>query len=490
MADEKGFCIFSYPTNLVIATTSIASFFSFLAIGKKSMWLDETCSVFFAKMDWGDFWAVLSARELNQGLYYFLLKFWLIIGDSEFAIRTLSALFAIASIPVLYALANRLFEVRAGLVSVLLLSVNAFFIQFAQEARGYSLVLFLVVLSSYFFVRVTEDPSNRRMFYGYVCISALAVYAHFFGVLVLIAQTLSVPFLPSDKFRFRRLVLANLLIAGLLTPIFLFIVFKDRGQISWIMKPSVSELIGLFRALAGDAGLSGYITGFYLLPCLITLAHALVTLFRTGRSIDTWRYVLIYFWLVVPICLSYGFSFIKPVFHNTYLIVSLPGLVLLSGVGVSLIKDKYCHGILFALLMVLSIRSTVTEYYPKGKENFRDSAFYVISHAERGDGILFYNEYIIIPFEYYWRRLNPPQDLLDSIYPSKFGHFNYLEDFRPLSVLHFESLKNRYQRIWVVLRSKSLKDSYNLLLTTFEEHYRIQKEKNYQSVHVLLFVKK
>lgn len=496
MANEKGFSILSYPNKGVIGITVIASFFSFLYLGQKSIWLDEAFSIFFAKLPWGDFWALLSAVEGNQGLYYVLLKFWLIFGDSEFAVRSLSALFSIASIPVLYALANRLFEVRAGLISVLLLSVNAFFVQYAQEARGYSLVFFLVVLSSYLFVRVTEDPSNKKILCGYISISALAVYAHFFGVLVLIAQTLSIPFLPSNKYRIRRLLFANLLIAVLITPIVLFVLFKGPGDNPWIPKPSVSLLTGLFRELAGDSGHNRYLTGYILLPCFITLTHALVTLLRTGRSVDTWRYAFIIFWLAVPICLLFGFSFISPAFIYRYLIVSLPGLVLLSGVGIALIKDKYCYTILIILLVVLSVRSTLTEYYPNKKENYRDSTSYVVSHAQRGDGILFYRAFTIIPFEYYWRRLNTPLDILDSAYPSKFGHYNYLEDclkdIQDPSVLTLESLKDRYERIWIVSRyiSPNKMIIFRSILTKLEEHYKLRQEMNYQDVRVLLFDRK
>jgi mannosyltransferase len=500
MVNEKGFSILSYPNNLVIGITIIASFFSSLYIGQKSIWFDEACSIFIAKLPWGDFWELLSAKELNQGFYFLLLKFWLVLGDSEFAVRALSALFSIASIPVLYALAKRLFGVRAGLITALLLSVNPSIVEYAQEARGYALVFFLVVLSSYMFVRVTEDPSNKKMLCGYISISALAVYAHFFGALVLIAQTLSVPFLPSNKFRIRQLVLANLLIFALIIPIVLFILFKDLPPASWIPKPSVSLLIRLFRDLSGDAGHKGYMTSFYLLPCIIALiialTHALATFFRTGRSIDTWRYAFIFFWLVVPIGLSYGFSFIKPIFLKRYLIVSLPGLVLLTGVGIALIKDKYCYPVLLILLIVLSVRSTLTEYYPKEKENFRDSTSYVVSDAQRGDGILFYRGITTIPFEYYWRRFNTPLDLLDGVYPSKLGHYNFREDFiedpPDPTVPYLESLKDRYERIWVVSRYISPEKSiiFRIILTTLEEHYQLQQEKNYLDVRVLLFVRK
>lgn len=488
--------ILSHPNNSVIGITIVATIFSFLHIGQKSIWIDEAFSIYFAKLPWRDMWAVLSNVETNQGLYYILLKFWLLLGDSEFVVRSLSALFSIASIPVTYALAKRLFGVRAGLISALLLSVNTFFIRYAQEARGYSLVFFLVTLSSYLFLRIIEDPSNRRLLCGYISISVLAVYAHFYGALVLIAQALSVLFLPSNKFRVRQLLIVILIIASLLIPIAIFILFKSGGQVSWIPKPSVSRLIDLFLDLSSDTGHTGYIFSLYLLPCIIFLAHALATFFRVGRSTDTWRYAFIFLWLAAPIGLSYGFSFIKPIFYDRYLIVSLPGLVLLSSVGIDLINKKLLRALLIILLIVLSVHSTFTFYYPVEKENSRDSTNYVLSQAKRGDFIIFFRGHTIVPFEYYWKRINPPQDLLDCDYPSKLGNYNYLIDdmeYHPdLTLPYLYSLKDRYERIWFVSRPISPKNRINfrVFLTTLEEHYQQKLEKNYQGVLVFLFLRK
>jgi len=494
MINEKRFSILSYPNNLVIGITMVAALFSFLYIGQKSIWLDEATSISIAKLPWEGFWERLSSRDLNQGLYYFLLRFWVILGESESVVRALSALFAIASIPVLYALAKRMFGVRAGLITSLLISVNAFFIEYAQEARGYSLVFFLVVLSSYLFVLVTENFSNKKMVCGYIAVSALAVYAHFFAALVLIAQTLSVPFLPSNKIRARQLLLTNLAIATLSIPIALFILTKDSGQISWIPKPSISLLKGLFTDLSGDAGQLGRITSFYLLACIISFTHALSTFFRTGRSIDTWRYAFISFWLIVPIGISFIFSFTKPVFINKYLIVSLPGLVLLAGVGVSLIEDKYCYFILLILLLFFSCRSVISDYYPKEKENYKDSASYVVTHAKRGDGILFYPKYIYKPFEYYLNRLNTPLDLLDRHYSSKLGHHRDTEDRYPdLTIPYLESLKYKYEQIWIILRHENNSEIGTVsrnIVNTVNTHFQLKQEKNYYNVRVLQFVKK
>ena len=499
MVDKKRLSIFSYPYNLVTVITIIASVFSLLHIGQKSLWLDEGYSILFGKVSWGDFWLITYYLELNQVLYHLLLRFWLVFGDSEFAVRSLSALFSVASVPVLYALASRLFGVRAGLISILLLSGNAFFVAYAQEARGYALVLFLVVLSSYLFVRVIEDPSDRRIFCGYICISTLAVYAHFFGALVLMAQALSVPFIPAGKLQLRKLVLANLLIAALLSPIVLFVLFKDVGQLSWVPKPTFSSLKSLAQDLAGNAGSWGNqvimpLTAFYVFACLIALMDALLTVLKTGRSIDTWRYVLIISWVAVPICLTFSLSFWKPLLASRFLIVSLPGLVLLAGVGISIIRDNRCRILLLAFLVVLSFRTTLTEYYPKEKkQNFRDAVSYVVSHSERGDGISFYPAFMIVPFEYYWDHLNTRQVFLDAIYPWKFDQTISPPPARPLRFLSALAWRqDRYERFWVVESHDfgGSEATLRSILSVVENNFHLQVTKRYNGVRVLLFVRK
>ena len=175
----------------------------FLQIDKKSIWLDEASSIAVADLNWRNLFHLFSFREANQGFYYILLKLWLPLGKSEFAIRGLSAVFAIVSVPFIYGIGSRLFTPQAGLLAALFLSVNAFFIEFAQEARGYSLLLLLVIVSTYYFIKTINQPFLINKF-GYVITSSLAVYTHFFAVLVLIAHGFSLILLNKKYFRLRQ----------------------------------------------------------------------------------------------------------------------------------------------------------------------------------------------------------------------------------------------------------------------------------------------
>src|SRR5437879_4020633 len=129
----------------------LASYLCLLSLGHLSLDFDEAVSIVYSQVDWKSLWKVL-ADDPNMSLYYGLLHFWVTLnGTSEFGARSLSVIPAVATVPLLYSLAARLLGSRAALISCLLLTLNTFFIQFAQEARSYSLVLFLITLSSLLF---------------------------------------------------------------------------------------------------------------------------------------------------------------------------------------------------------------------------------------------------------------------------------------------------------------------------------------------------
>src|SRR5918911_2637202 len=172
----------------VIGATLLAASLSTYRLGAKSFWHDEGESLFFSSSSPSDFIWLVTTREGNQSLYYLLLRPWLLVANDESGIRLLSALFAIGSVPLIYALVGRIIDRPTGVVASLLLALNGFFIHCAQEARGYSLVLLLTLIAANIFVRVRWDSWRRAGAYGVV--AGTALYAHVFAGFVLVAHAL------------------------------------------------------------------------------------------------------------------------------------------------------------------------------------------------------------------------------------------------------------------------------------------------------------
>ena len=162
----------------------------FAGLGTESIWLDEATSLLIARLNLTSVvaWA---AADIHPPLYYLTLHFWLGLGESEFAIRSLSAVLGVLTIVILYALARELFDPDVGVLSALLLSLSPMHIWYSQEARMYAMVATWSLLASYLLVLALRRQ-RARYWLGYVLASALALYTHYFELFVLLFQNLFV----------------------------------------------------------------------------------------------------------------------------------------------------------------------------------------------------------------------------------------------------------------------------------------------------------
>jgi mannosyltransferase len=419
-------------------------------LGAESLWFDESASVAIAHLDWRNLWKVVSLAEANMVLYYGLLHVWLSFGESEFVVRSLSVLAGVLTVPLIYAIGKRMFGTRVGLVSAVLLATNVFHIKYSQEARGYSLVVLLAALSSLFFIRAMENGS-RHDWIGYVLTSTLAVYAHFFGVLVLGAQWISIVLLRPRDVPWRKLLISVSVIGIFLLPLAVFVLTKDTGQVAWISKPRIYDIYGLLDSLAGGGrplGLAYFIFGS------VALLVALRAWVHSGASFDNWRYGFLLSWLFVPILTVFAISFVKPMFVNRFLIVCLPALLLLVAIGVCQIRERWLFAGGLAVLLLLSVHKIHWSGTQLEKEDWRGATTYVLSDASPKDGVLFYTSYGRLGFDYYARRLNPGSETVKVAFPDRLD-LSVAARLDPDDYL-LASLPQKYEQIWLFVRFNEL----------------------------------
>jgi mannosyltransferase len=428
-----------------IAILGLGLRFPFL--GRNGLWLDEGVSASIADLPWHDFFKLLWRREANMGLYYLLLRGWNSLGDSEFAIRTLSVLFGVVSIIAVWALGRRLFGSQAGVVAALLVAVNAFHVRYSQQARGYSLLMLLVTLSTYFFVCMLEDPSqrNRRL---YLATSALAFYTHFFAVLVIAAQFVSLLLFDRERRRSAPWVTTGAWMAILFAPGIVFLLLKNQGQLDWI--PAVTP-----RSISDSLVLFAGQDGPWLLIAFVGVgALALIPSMKRSSSGQTKKFAiaLIALWVLLPIVLLLLASFVKPLFVARYLTLCLPGLVLLAAAGLQTLKLPVRAGAL-ALLVMLSLLG-IRSYYaglPDEREEWRELTRFVVNKSIAGDGLIFDNGVARPVFEHYRDDAKWPQVL----FPAHGDRFTY-RDFEGIATPQLAaSVSASSTRVWLVTRTSN-----------------------------------
>jgi len=125
----------------------LAAALRFYRLAGQSLWSDEGNSVALAQVGLAEI-AARTALDIHPPLYYWLLHFWIrLFGQSEVAVRSLSAVAAVLLVAVIYQVGMRLFDRRAGLMAAFIASVSPFQVYYAQEARMYALLALLGALT-------------------------------------------------------------------------------------------------------------------------------------------------------------------------------------------------------------------------------------------------------------------------------------------------------------------------------------------------------
>ncbi len=132
-------------------------------LNAQSLWYDEGFSVYLSHKSPGEI-VSQTAADIQPPLYYLMLHGWMkLFGDDEPAVRGLSVLFGVLTVPLIYGVARHLFRRHlAGLLAALLLAVSPLHIWYGQETRMYTLLVFLCLLSSYFLLLLASRSRQER----------------------------------------------------------------------------------------------------------------------------------------------------------------------------------------------------------------------------------------------------------------------------------------------------------------------------------------
>lgn len=451
---------------LTVAAVAVRLF----CLSCKPFWFDEAFSVEVARVTWPNFLHLLWWREANMSLYYLLLRIWLHLGQNPFLIRSLSALIAAATIPALYWLGSLLYGRRVGLIGAALLTFSAYHVRYAQEARSYELFALLATMSCGFLIAFLEQPTNFRR-RAYVLTSVLAVYAHFYALLLIAAHWLALRWMtasrtthenadaPKESWWCNALELSKRwkVIGCAVAPVVIFVAKTGAGPIKWIHRPGISDL----WRFASDIT-NGWPVVYFGLSLLVLIPFG-KRLFQRSHSWEQWRAQFLLVWLLFPIVLTVLLSFARPVFLPRYMIFCIPPLLVLTAAGMESVRPVWVTGVLGAAVILLSAWS-VPFVYSHDFDNERDGSIaasdFVFAHAVPDDAIVFHIAETRIPYEFVrssrlmQNTASPQSDTTfgpEIVFPYHGPGLDY-RDFtgKPTTDLLRVGLPS-YSRVWVML---------------------------------------
>jgi hypothetical protein len=190
-------------------------------------------------------------------------------GGGLTGLRLLSALFAVASVPVIWALVRQLADERVATVTTVLAVASWTLLFHAVYARMYSLFLFTSALSYLALIHAQRDGGARRWSLWALAI-LLCVATHPYGALVLASQGL---YLLATRERLREAVPAVAAVAVLGTPFWIVdLVLAGRFDVG--VGPGGTTRLGRVDRVAEYLGRAAgdFSAGPVVLPVVLLLA--------------------------------------------------------------------------------------------------------------------------------------------------------------------------------------------------------------------------
>src|SRR5258708_3156908 len=185
-----------YRAAAIVAVLMIATALRIHGLVRQSAWADEITPLFITdpSHSLGRFWALVLA-DTHPPLYYLLMRFWsAAFGQSDLAARVPSLIVGVSTVGVA-AVSFRTYPFRSRIALMLLLAVSPGAIEYAQEARSYSLLLLFsaaITGACFRFIRCRgdEDSEASRAIAVLTISGIIASYTHYFGFLIAAAAGL------------------------------------------------------------------------------------------------------------------------------------------------------------------------------------------------------------------------------------------------------------------------------------------------------------
>ena len=237
---------------IVSTAVLVAIFIRFWAIGERALWLDEGYSAWFSELSWTRLWFETPRYEPHPPVYYSMLKLWrTFTGDDAAALRSLSAIAGVATVPVIALAARSLGRITGASGPMMLIALagglaalSPRLVVIAQDARPYAILLLAYGLSLACWLRLTlcfrsSHPDGRFLdWLGLGLGTALTLWLHGLGILhaaALLGALVLTGVHGATRRRWWRMIVTVGLVAFTYLPC-LFMILDRRGDWSsgWV----------------------------------------------------------------------------------------------------------------------------------------------------------------------------------------------------------------------------------------------------------------
>ena len=412
----------------LVGVALVAAALRWFRIDAQSLWYDEGISAHQLTRSFQEITRAASL-DTHPPLYYWSLKAWGdLFGSSELALRSLSAVAGLAAVILTFLIGKRLFGTLAGTLAALLLAVAPLAVYYSQEVRMYAQVTAFGLLAVYAY--------TRRSDWLYAVAGLAALYSQYLGIAILVALNAHAVLWWRTRTRRQWLswIGANAAIAIGFLPWLPTFIDQQSHALNTSPRTAPGLAAATLTAFGGGVASSEIFLWAGVLLCTLALLG-----FGLGR--DWYGTTLALLVWLVPLALVIGLGFRSGLFEVRYLVLCLPGLTLLAGVGIQRVAPRPLLIAPLAIALAPAVIGLSAQYFDPtlARDDYRGLVADIQREARATDAVVLVAPNQVEIFDYYYRGALPTIGL-----PAQ----------RPIdaqdTLQRLEALRQQHDRIWLV----------------------------------------
>lgn len=368
-----------------------------VAIGRESLWSDEALTLVLAQ--WPVWDMITKPTDPTPFVYYALHKWFVPENAGVVGVRSISLLAGILALPVMYVIGRRMFSRRGALLATALLTVSAPLIEYSQEARAYSVLVLLGLISaaallSWFEVRNTLR--NRRVALAVFGVSTLlACYTHFSAIFWIgpaMLLLLALSWRGDPKARAEVLVTLAMLNLAMIPEWIRAASYASTGPgLDWLHQATPTQFVEVIRDTLLPIGFGTDATAGLLIPVAIWIgwrSYADRKRLRGWISDRPAAAAVIVSLLMLPLVVWLFGYVATPVFVPRTILLAIPGSILLFVLLIELDQSNIRQIATSATFIALCVTSLMTFGTARPKEDWREVRRILSEQSRPGDVLI------------------------------------------------------------------------------------------------------
>lgn len=504
----------------LLVVVAVAAAARLYRVGWQPLWLDEGWSEWASRQTLDYLWRVWPAVDPHPPLYYTLLKGWhALAGNSEAAMRLPSVLFGVATVPLVFAMGRMLDVGRSGVVcgslAAAMFALSPVHLQYAQEARPYSMLTWAVALAMVCAMWLMVNPgracATRQQLaavaggawlpYVLICLAtglAWITWAHYTGGAAVVAVAVALLYWWTTDARRCRQAARRLLMTGAFALLLclpnLWLLVDNLttavAGVEWLKAPSLSGIQRVTIRIVGTTGGEG----FYAFVIVWTLAVlGVVFLWRDGRRAIVSLLAAVA--LLPPVAELTVSALGRPVFlERTLIYINLP-LFVAAGYALSRIRTLPVQ-VMVALTVLAPLTLGGVSYFRDfHKEPWHRVAEELASFLPPGGVTLLLPAHNAVALDYYAQRTNAtfksigipadwPQPALGRPASDALPVRKRLDAGDMIRVREYAA---RSERLALVVRNPAVQDPESLVIREIQKTHALESSWQDGTVTVMKF---